>query len=153
MKLKADDTIDTLNNLIEICKDGAHGFKVAADDAKDGELRALFMRYSQERESFAQELRARVTALGGDPDKSGTATGALHRGWINLKAAVSSNEPHAVLAEAERGEDAAVAAYRKALESITDAPSRELISHQFPTVKAAHDRVRDLRDSATYQKR
>ncbi|ATC63992.1 aldehyde dehydrogenase [Nibricoccus aquaticus] len=147
------ETIDLLNTLIETCKDGCEGFKTAAADSKDSELQAVFHRYSAQRSDFARELRALVGTLGGDPDKHGSVTGALHRGWINIKAAVSSNEPHAVLAEAERGEDAAVSAYRNASEQIYDPAARDLVSRQFNAVKAAHDQIRDLRDSPRYAKK
>ncbi|MGC4072807.1 MAG: PA2169 family four-helix-bundle protein [Nibricoccus sp.] len=153
MKTETSETIDLLNNLIETCKDGCEGFKTAADDAKDPQLQAVFRRYSAQRADFARELRQLVGTLGGDPDKHGSITGALHRGWINIKAAVSSNEPHAVLAEAERGEDAAVAAYRDASEQIYEPVARDLVSRQFTAVKAAHDQVRDLRDSSRYAKK
>jgi uncharacterized protein (TIGR02284 family) len=153
MKIETTETIDLLNPLIETCKDGCEGFKTAADDSKDTELQTLFRRYSAQRSEFARELRQLVGSLGGDPDKHGSVTGALHRGWLNIKAAVSSNEPHAVLAEAERGEDAAVAAYRDASEQIYDPVARDLVSRQFTAVKAAHDNVRDLRDSPRYAKK
>ena len=153
MKTDTTETIDLLNPLIEICKDGCEGFKTAADDSKDPELQAIFRRYSAQRSNFARELRELVGRLGGDPDKHGSVSGALHRGWINIKAAVSSNEPHAVLAEAERGEDAAVAAYRDASEQIYDPIARDVVSRQFIAVKAAHDNVRDLRDGPRYAKK
>jgi uncharacterized protein (TIGR02284 family) len=147
------ETIDVLNTLIETCKDGCEGFKTAAADSKDAELQTIFNRYSAQRADFARELRQLVSTLGGDPDKSGSVTGALHRGWINIKAAVSSNEPHAVLAEAERGEDAAVSAFRNASEQMYEPLGRDLVSRQFTAVKAAHDHVRDLRDSPRYAKK
>jgi len=92
-------------------------------------------------------------ALGADVETSGSVAGSIHRGWINLKSALSTNEPHAVLAEAERGEDAAVAAYRKALDTPGhDLPTQDLVSRQYADIKAAHDHVKMLRDSATYRK-
>lgn len=33
---------DTLNGLIEICRDGARGFRLAADHVADPELKQLF---------------------------------------------------------------------------------------------------------------
>ena len=153
MKSQTDQTIDVLNDLIEICEDGQHGFRTAAEDAKDGDLRILFERYAQQRATFVQELRGLVRQFGGDAEDHGTAPGKLHRGWINLKAALSSNEPHAVLAECERGEDAAVKAYREALERLEDPNAREIVSRQFVTVQATHDTVRDLRDNPVYAKR
>jgi len=153
MKTETSETIDLLNNLIETCKDGAHGFKVAAEDAKDAELQTIFRRYSEQREQFSHELLQCVTSLGGEPEKSGSVAGSLHRGWINIKSAVASNEPHAVLAECERGEDTAVKDFRDATEQVYEPSARELVSRQFTAVKAAHDHVRDLRDGPRYAKK
>ncbi|HEY9248566.1 MAG TPA: PA2169 family four-helix-bundle protein [Rariglobus sp.] len=146
-------TIKTLNDLIETLRDGQHGFKTAAEDVKASELAQLFNRYSVQRGEFVAELQARVLALGADVEKSGSVSGSVHRGWINLKAALSSNEPHAVLAECERGEDSAVAAYKEALDNQDlDLPTRELLNRQYHEVKGAHDKVKQLRDGVTYRK-
>jgi uncharacterized protein (TIGR02284 family) len=40
----------------------------------------------------------------------------FRRGWMDLKAAITSGDEHTILVECERGEDAAVAAYRDAFE-------------------------------------
>jgi len=152
MKDLNEKTISTLNSLIETCKDGAKGYKAAAEDAKDVELQTLFQQYAAERESFVRELQQAVRAMGGDPDKSGSVIGRVHRGWLDIKAAISSNEPHAVLAECERGEDAAVKAYRDASRETLSPQATTLILRQLAAVQAAHDRVRALRDSVVYQK-
>jgi uncharacterized protein (TIGR02284 family) len=146
-------TLKTLNDLIEVLKDGEEGFKSAASDVKVPDLSLVFTRYAVQRAEFASELQARVLALGADVETSGSVAGSIHRGWINLKSALSSNEPHAVLAEAERGEDSAVAAYRKALdEAHLDKSTQDIVSRQYADVKAAHDHVKMLRDSSTYRK-
>ena len=82
------------------------------------------------------------------PRTSTSAAGALHRGWINLKAALTRGEDHAILAECERGEDSAVEEFRKALDNGLSAPVREIVSRQYAKIKDAHDRVKDLRDAA-----
>lgn len=154
MNSTINETIDVLNELTEVLKDGQHGFQTAAKDVKAPDLAEIFRRYATQRAEFAARLQANVARLGASVEKSGSLTGSLHRGWINLKSALSSNEPQAVLEEAERGEDAAVAAYRKALEhQDLDNETRELIRTQFTAVKAAHDHVRTLRDSGTYRKK
>ena len=73
---------------------------------------------------------------------------SMHRGWINIKSAVTGKDEHAILAECERGEDSAVAEYRKALDA-GDLPAHvaETLRAQSGVVKAAHDRVRNLRDA------
>ena len=151
MKTSYDKSISILNDLIETCKDGQHGFATAAKDAKDAELERVFSQYAAQRGNYIRELQQRVRALGGDPDKHGSVSGTLHRGWINIKAAVSSNEPHAVLAECERGEDSAVANYRNALkESELELESINLVQRQAAGVQEAHDRIKQLRDSVAY---
>ena len=154
MNSTIDHSIDALNDLTEILKDGENGFRTAAKDVKAPELAQVFERYANQRAEFASKLQAQVAALGAKVEKSGSVAGAMHRGWINLKAALSTNEPQSVLEEAERGEDAAVAEYRKAQERTDlDPATRELINLQYTAVKAAHDHVRSLRDSGKYRKK
>jgi uncharacterized protein (TIGR02284 family) len=140
--------VSALNELIEICEDGQKGFTSAAEGVKDGETRALLTQYAAQRAQFAQELQSQVKLLGGEPQMRGTAAGALHRGWIDIKAAVTGKDDHAILVECERGEDSAKEAYQKAVNS-ADIPGTVLpmIQRQYAKVKEAHDRVRDVRDS------
>src|SRR5688572_380431 len=109
------NAIAVLNELIEVCKDGENGFRVAAEGAKNSDLRSLFISYSAQRAAFAAELQREVERLGGKPEKSGSVAGAAHRGWIHLKEAVTGADEAAIISECERGEDAAKAAYEKAL--------------------------------------
>src|SRR5688572_31469331 len=100
-----DEVISTLNGLIEICKDGQDGFKTAAEGVERSELKTLFYEFSQQRATFAGELQNEVRRLGGDPEKSGSVAASLHRGWIDIKSAVTGKDDNAVIAECERGED------------------------------------------------
>lgn len=52
------------------------------------------------------------------------------------------------MAEAERGEDSAKAAYERALQATLPADVRALVERQFAGVKDAHDRMRDLKRAA-----
>ena len=143
------NTTSILNELIETLKDGQEGYRAAAADVESSNLKSLFSEYSLQRSKFAGELQALAHSLGEEnPETSGSVAGAIHRGWIDLKAALSSKDEHAILAECERGEDSAVAAYKDALEE-KELPSNviETLRAQAADVKAAHDRVRNLRDS------
>lgn len=137
-----------LNNLIETLKDGQEGFKQAADSVSDPKLKSLFREYSQQRSRFATALQSQARRHGEtDPEASSSASGALHRGWINLKSAITGGDEHAILAECERGEDSAVEEYKKALDDGLSPSAQELVSHQFAEIKAAHDRIRSLRNT------
>ena len=144
--MDSDKTISTLNNLIETCKDGEIGFRTAAEGLRDPAIKASFIQYSQQRARFAGELQEQVHKLGGDPETSGSLSGSLHRGWLNIKSAVTGNDDHAILAEAERGEDVAKAAYEDALRNALPSPARSLVQEQAIQVRAAHDHVRNVRD-------
>src|SRR5436309_1414271 len=139
-----DSVISTLNNLIETCKDGQNGFREAADGVKKSELKTLFLAYAQQRAQFAGELQNEVLRLGGDPEKTGSVVATLHRGWIDIKSAVTGKDEGAIISECERGEDSAVKNYGEALKEDLPANIRAIIEQQFTQVKEAHDRIRAL---------
>ena len=138
-----------IDDLIETLKDGQEGFKQAAEGVKDQQLQSLFDEYSRQRARFAMELQGEARRMGeSEPETSGSAAGAMHRGWINLKSALTRGDDHAILAECERGEDSAVEEFRKALNNGLSAPVQEIVSRQYVQIKEAHDRVKNLRDAA-----
>ncbi|MBE7178688.1 MAG: PA2169 family four-helix-bundle protein, partial [Mucilaginibacter polytrichastri] len=112
-----EKTIEVLNDLAQINNDRIAGFQDALKnlDAEDVDLKAIFSEYSDQSRKFSQELSAAVGALGGDPETSKSASGALHRAWIDVKAVFTDHGRKSILEEAERGEDAIKKAYREAL--------------------------------------
>jgi uncharacterized protein (TIGR02284 family) len=142
-----NDVISTLNNLIETCKDGQMGFQAAAEGVERSNLKTFFYEMGQQRSQFVGELQSLVRELGGDPEKSGILAGALHRGWINIKATVMGKDELSILNEAERGEDVAKKAYKDALETALPANVSQAVQNQYTAVQTSHDTVRNMRDS------
>jgi len=142
-----DDVVSKLNELIETCKDGQEGFKQAAEGVERSDLKSLFFEFSQQRAHFAGELQGIVQKLGGDPETSGSTAGAMHRGWINLKSAITGKDEQAVLNECERGEDSARNTYKDALDDDLPTYIMDTVRNQYDSIVQAHDRVRTLRDS------
>jgi uncharacterized protein (TIGR02284 family) len=136
--------ISTLNNLLQTCRDGEEGFRMAAGGVESSELKELFRGYSRQRASFAGELKDEVRRMGGEPAEGGSVTGSFHRGWMGLKAALTGEDKRAILDECERGEDAALAAYRAALGVDLPANVRALVERQFAEVKEALHHIRGL---------
>ncbi len=141
-----DAVRSTLNDLIETCKDSQRGFHDAAEKLQDAHTRTFFLKCSLERAEFAGELQAEVTRIGGEPATTGSTAGAIHRGWIGLKAALSNPDDHAVLEEAERGEDSAVKSYRDALAKDMPADINAIVRRQLDHIQRTHNIVRELRD-------
>jgi len=142
------ETISTLNELIETCKDGEQGFKTAAEAVRDPSVKQLFLQYAQQRSQFAAELQRQVSALGGEPERSGSVTASLHRGWMNLKSAITGQNDASVIAAAEEGEDVAKTTYEKALRAELPLEVSRPVERQYAAVKEAHDRVRQLKQRA-----
>jgi uncharacterized protein (TIGR02284 family) len=143
------EAISVIDELIETLKDGQEGYKQAAEAVKAPQLKSLFRDYSQQRSRFATALQNEARNLGESrPETSSSVAGVLHRGWINLKSALSGGDDHAILAECERGEDSAVKEYRKALDGDLSTSLCEIVSRQYADIKAAHDRIKNLRDTA-----
>jgi uncharacterized protein (TIGR02284 family) len=142
--MESERVISVLNGLIETCKDGELGFKTAADGLTDSETRVLFQQFSRQRGDMARELQSEVRRLGGDPEKSGSVSGAAHRGWINIKAVVTGKDDPAIIAEAERGEDSAKRMFEDALKEPLPVQTLALLREQSSKVHSAHDRVRAM---------
>jgi len=84
------------------------GFRTCAENVEDREIKGMLTERARHCAEAASELQNEVRRLGGDPDTHGSVSGILHRGWLNVKAAITSKDEAAVLAECERGEDIAV---------------------------------------------
>lgn len=143
-----NEIASTLNELVQTCLDGQNGFESAAGAIEDPSLKSELMGFSAQRRDFATDLQNLVSSLGESPKESGSVAATLHRGWINIKTAVTTKDRHAVLAECERGEDSAVASYRKAIESGLPGDYAQTIRSQHDAVKRTHDRVKALRDTS-----
>ena len=95
MAMDNDDVISVLNNLIETCEDGVKGFRDAAEAIGNPRAREVFNSRIDLIERAESDLKAAVRRLGGDPEDRGSATGAMHRGWMNLKAAITGKNDEA----------------------------------------------------------
>jgi uncharacterized protein (TIGR02284 family) len=146
MQEQNQKAISTLNDLIEYCKDGQEGYHTAASDVKNPELKSLFNTYEQQRSQFVTQLKEQVRTLGGDPDKSGSVTGALHRGWIDLKSVVSSGDESAILNECDRGDSAAESKYDEALRANLPQGAREVVRRQHDEIRNARNQIRNLKE-------
>ena len=95
------------------------------------------------------ELQGKVRGLGGDLERSGSVSGALHRAWVDIKSTITGMDETAVLAECERGEDVARKAYEDALSKELPAAVRSMIERQYQGVRQHQDRVRQLRGAVS----
>jgi len=141
-----DDVIDTLNDLIETSKDGEYGFQSCAEHAKSTTLKQVLSQRASDCQQAIGELQALVRGLGGKPEDSGSASGAVHRGWVAVKGTLAGHTDLALLEECERGEDVALTRYRKALEQDLPLSIKQVVQRQSDGARRNHDQIRLLRD-------
>ena len=145
--MERDDVVETLNDLIENCKDGEYGFRTCAEHAKSASLKSVFSQRATTVARQPQELQTLVTRFGGKPDTTGTVSGAVHRGWLAVRGALALDDDQAMLNECERGEDIAINRYRKALEEDLPADVEQVVRRQYEGARRNHDQIKALRDS------
>jgi uncharacterized protein (TIGR02284 family) len=151
-----NDVLDYLNHLIEINKDAEAGLLNAAENVRNSELETTLTGYAKQHARFAAELQSEVQRLGGKPERSGTAGGAVHRGWIDLKAAITGHSPKPILSACESGEDSALAAYADAEADIPTGQTFSLLQKQREQITAFKTRlwrlVGEIKDGVEFQK-
>lgn len=140
------EAVKVLNELIEVCKDGEYGFRECAEHAKAPDIKSTLGERARDCASAAAELQRLVATYGGKPEASGTAGGAIHRGWVSLRTALTKKDDQAVLEEAERGEDAALKKYREASSKPLPLDAAALIRKQLEGAQRNHDQIKALRD-------
>lgn len=145
---ETEHAVDILNQLLETSRDGDKGFNEAAKSVHSPELRTTLQGFAAQRSAFVKELTQLVKSLGGDPNATGHVAGALHRGWMNLKEALTTRDDKAILEECERGEDYAKKTFTEALDEPLPEAIRTVVQRMTAEVRMAHDQVRDLRDRA-----
>jgi uncharacterized protein (TIGR02284 family) len=134
---------EVLHHLIDICKDGERGFRAAAEQVAAPVLKTLFADLAAQRKQFAAELGPHLQRLGGLAD-GGTNAGTLHRGWMVLRGIVPGDHDHAIVTEAERGEHAALNAYKDALNGMLPPTVIDLVEEQRDAIRAANERIRTV---------
>lgn len=140
--------ISVLNGLITTTLDSVKGFEDAAEDAKDTRFAALFADFARDRARVAASLQAEVRGLGGDPTDSSSFLGAAHRGFMDLKHALTGKDDKAIAQEVERGEDHIKAKFEDAMNDTTLQPATlAVIRESYASVKAGHDQARALKHS------
>ena len=133
------EILEALNKLLTRSHDAEKGYEEAAGNVHDAELKSLFLAQSRQRAEFAMELDREIRMLGGNPDNDTSLASDLHRAWINIKSALSSNDDKATVEECKRGDHEALSDYTTVLQE-TDlvASTRRLLLQQKESIESAH---------------
>jgi uncharacterized protein (TIGR02284 family) len=149
MEAITEKTNETLKELIIINNDRFEGYKTAAEETKDIDLKALFESYSAQSNQFSEELRDIIPDFEYSPDEGETkSTGKLYRVFMDLKAALRGNDRKGILSSCEFGEDVAKNTYDEVLEHPEELnhESLTIIRKQQIELNKAHDKIKSMRN-------
>lgn len=95
----SDTEIKVLNSVTKTLIDSCKGYETCAEIADDNfALQNEFQRRKSERESLVSEFQNQVRTFGGEPVDSGSASGAVHRGFTRFTSMFQNDESAAISA-------------------------------------------------------
>lgn len=140
-------TVSTLNDLLQITNDRIEGFNKVEDKVweKYPNLKSDYTNMVDQSQKMRLELKSLISERNGDADDSTTVAGGLHRTWIDVKNAFSSDNAESTLENVTFGENAAIEAYEKALDSGDLCPeSSRVVQDQLHSLKASYQKFKNL---------
>ncbi|MFD1470179.1 PA2169 family four-helix-bundle protein [Hymenobacter caeli] len=153
MATLADNTARAYNDLVTINETSTKGYQEAAEGVTSPELKAQLARLSEQRAQYASALSQHAQQFGIPAGHETTVEGALtdaaaavHRGWINIKSAVTGQSDAAILGECETGDAAALKAYETALQS------NDLPTEAKTVLQKQHDEILSAKNQVTQWK-
>jgi uncharacterized protein (TIGR02284 family) len=141
-------TIDGLNDLIGVCQDSEKGYQAASEHVHNSELSSAFADFAKQRAHFVRDLQAEVQRLGGTPSNSGSLASAVHRGWMDLKSALTGGDPGSIIASCESGEEAAMVTYDRITREELSGETKTLIDKQWRKIQEAHKHMLRLKEQS-----
>jgi len=139
-----------VNALVEKNNDAFKGYEKAAKNAESSQLRSYFLERASERKAFAAKLSSNLKAYNPDydVDSDGSATGSVHRAWMDVKAALSMDDDESLLEECIRGDKASVKEYKNFIDDNAGLPHdiKTTIQEQLLNIEKTLDRVKRLED-------
>ncbi|NML64236.1 PA2169 family four-helix-bundle protein [Hymenobacter sp. RP-2-7] len=144
-KGKAKRKAKALDTLLLYVNDRVEGYKRAAAQAKDSELRSYYQELVSQSQQFASSLNNYLTTSGGKRETGTTLKGKLYRKLMDAQAAVTGNDEKAILAANVYGERWALKAYKKALRrKALKGNARDAVKKQFAQSKKTYKKLKSL---------
>jgi uncharacterized protein (TIGR02284 family) len=141
------DTLEKLQSLIQISLDSEKGLLEAAKQIEDENITSVFLDLSEDRAKNAKDLQTFVRWNEEVAQDEGSYIGTFHRVWLDLRSTITGGNAMSILSEAERGEDYIKKLYEEVLIETAGSAMNDVLTRQYATVKAGHDRIRDLRNA------
>lgn len=148
-KMNNEKVVSVISELAEFVKDGQLGYKKAAEETKDPNLKQFCIAHSTERATFLTELNEIITRYGGNPEMDSTVKGKIYRQWMDVKAALTGNDEEAIIGSCLYGEEWAQKAFHDALEYELPMDVKQVVEKQH---QASHEAYTELQSMKSMHK-
>lgn len=136
----------TLNDLIEISRDGEAFYREALTKVSDPEVRTTFNDMLAIRQKLIRDLSIHVAERGETPEQSGTLVGSMHKLYTDLRAHLSSNTDAVYVSQLEAAEDRLLHSFEDALGADHSPQVIAILREYYPLARTAHGRMKLLKD-------
>ena len=142
------ETIEVLNDLIQINNDRIIGYEKAIRETKpeDTDLKILYASMVAESHRMKVALATEVQTLGAEIEQGPTTSGKIYTTWMDVKAVFTGYSRQSILMNCERNEEHTQRAYRMALNHELPSYIRELLDRQQETLKASMEEIRSVKE-------
>ena len=146
--MATDRVLRSLNFLHRIVEAGEKGYAVSASNVNNQGLKILLKSYAQQRARFKSEIQSEIQRLGGEVDARSSIRGVLHRGRIDIFAALTIGKKEregVVLREILIGEKIALQTYQAILKRDLPNETHEMIKRQYDEVAKVVEQIQLMR--------
>lgn len=134
----------TINELIEITRDGIEFYTDAIAKVNNPRLKIVFRRIVDAKSRLIGELAGQARARGAAPSTDGTFAGRFRRLYADLRARVGDKDATFV-AQLEEAEDRLLSAFEDAAREADDTALYRVVMENLPRVRMCHEQMRNLK--------
>jgi uncharacterized protein (TIGR02284 family) len=143
--MKHNEVVSDVNHLLEICNERIEGYRNAAKNVKDAELKSVFEKYAQQTEKFQQELLP-FSDKTSAKDAGTRVIADTWRVWMDMKAALTDGSRSSLINASITGEEAAIRNYEDCLEDDLPMDLRNIVERQLAEIKSAYNHIKTFSD-------
>jgi uncharacterized protein (TIGR02284 family) len=136
-------TKEKIQEILDILHDGNLGYQKLGTQFKDYDVSTVFLRLSQQRKMFIEELKYECLVQGEEVNASGTIPGFFHRMLLDIKKPFVDEEH--IIDMAVRGEQEAVEVYNQHLTSDIPRFLKTKLEQQLGLIKGAIPQLQNFK--------
>ena len=128
-----EEIIQLLKGLFNVCRTSEIAYSAAAEAITSDTARDLLKSYAEQRNEFAQELRAEIRFHSGSDYHSSP----LPDSWSDIRHAIRAGDQQEIIHALERAEEATSRDYKNALARRIPWDVETVLAHQYSDIKKA----------------